>query len=175
MVEKDSLHKEDVSDQYEADIILLDSEGLLELLDSNSDKVILLHLWAAWCKPCVEELNTFSLLYDKYSDEDLFIILLSNDVNTVLQDRVTKSILVRNDVNFDTYITDASNFHKTAFMRSGFGSIVKDITPFYNKAIPLNLLFDRKGNIVFEGGLTPYDSLESIIIPFLAAGINSSL
>ncbi len=175
IVETSSINQEDISDQYEANIILLDSEGLSKLLNSDSNKVILLHLWATWCKPCVKELNTFSLLYDKYSDQDLSIIMLSNDVNTVLQKRTTKSILARNDINFDTYITDISNFKKTMFLKSSFGDIVKDITPIYNKAIPINLLFDRKGNIVFESGLTSYDSLESLILPLLAVDTNSRL
>ena len=175
IVATDSIGKKDISDQYKADIILLDSESLLELIELNRNKVILLHLWAGWCKPCVKELNTFSLLYDKYSDQDLCIILLSNDVNTVSQNKVLKSMLVRNGINFDTYITDASNFKKTLFMKSDFGNIVKDITPIYDKAIPINLLFDRKGNIVFESGLTPYDTLESFILPLLKFDTNFRL
>lgn len=32
-------------------------------------KVVLLNFWATWCAPCIEEMPTFTKLYDKYNDK----------------------------------------------------------------------------------------------------------
>ncbi len=162
-----------VSDQYKANIIRLKTTQLVNLIESNSDKVILLHLWASWCKPCVQELPDIRLLSDKYYDKGLFLILLSNDFKSIQQEQVIKGILVESGVSFDTYITDISTFKKIINIDGSASKMFKHITSEYEGGVPFNFIFDKSGRVVFEKGLTPYDTLESIILPLLVSDTNS--
>lgn len=170
---KDSLLAENVSDQYKADIIRLNYKELIKLIDNNSNRVILIHLWACWCKPCVEELPDIKLLHDKYFDKGLSLILLSNDLNSASQDQIIRNTLVKSGVSFDTYITDISTFRKITNIDGSASKLFKHITSDYNGGIPLNVILDKSGKVVFERGLTPYDTLESIILPLLVSDTNS--
>lgn len=38
-------------------------------LQSEKDKVIVLNIWATWCKPCCEELPAFEKLQNEYGDK----------------------------------------------------------------------------------------------------------
>ena len=44
-------------------------------LDDFEGKLVLLDFWASWCKPCQKEAENLKKLYDKYHQDDRFVIL----------------------------------------------------------------------------------------------------
>jgi peroxiredoxin len=48
-------------------------------LSSSRGKVVMVHFWATWCPPCVEELPTLERLYTEYAGKDLEILAVSVD------------------------------------------------------------------------------------------------
>jgi len=48
-------------------------------LSSHRGKVVMVHFWATWCPPCVEELPTLERLYRSSFGKDLEILAVSVD------------------------------------------------------------------------------------------------
>jgi len=58
---------------------LLSLDGKTASLSSYRGKVVMVHFWATWCPPCVEELPTLERLYRSYAGRDLDILAVSVD------------------------------------------------------------------------------------------------
>lgn len=54
-------------------------DGKAVSLSSYRGKVVMVHFWATWCPPCVEELPTLERLYRSYFGKDLEILAVSVD------------------------------------------------------------------------------------------------
>ncbi|MBI5214736.1 MAG: TlpA family protein disulfide reductase [Ignavibacteriae bacterium] len=68
----------------------------VEMISSESDygnilqqyrgKVLVMHFWASWCKPCIKELKSFNQFYTKRNKElkeaDVEILTISTDLST---------------------------------------------------------------------------------------------
>jgi peroxiredoxin len=54
-------------------------EGKAVDLSSYRGRVVMVHFWATWCPPCVEELPTLERLYRAYFGKDLEILAVSVD------------------------------------------------------------------------------------------------
>jgi len=58
---------------------LLSLDGKAISLSSYRGKVVMVHFWATWCPPCIEELPTLERLYRAYFGKDLEILAVSVD------------------------------------------------------------------------------------------------
>jgi len=58
---------------------LLSLDGKAISLASYRGKVVMVHFWATWCPPCVEELPTLERLNRAYAGKDLEILAISVD------------------------------------------------------------------------------------------------
>jgi len=56
-----------------------DIDGKLRSLDNLKGKTVLVHIWATWCAPCLEELPSLESLYREYKDKGLTIMAVSID------------------------------------------------------------------------------------------------
>jgi peroxiredoxin len=54
-------------------------DGKAISLSSYRGKVVMVHFWATWCPPCIEELPTLERLYRAYFGKDLEILAVSVD------------------------------------------------------------------------------------------------
>jgi peroxiredoxin len=54
-------------------------DGKMVHLSSYRGKVVMVHFWATWCPPCVEELPTLERLFRAYFGKDLEILAVSVD------------------------------------------------------------------------------------------------
>lgn len=54
-------------------------DKMISLADYKG-KVVLLNIWATWCKPCVEEMPSMEKLYQALKDQDFEILAVSIDV-----------------------------------------------------------------------------------------------
>ncbi len=55
-----------------------DADEKIKISDFKG-KVVLLNLWALWCKPCLAEMPLLSKLQEEYKDKDLLIVPLNID------------------------------------------------------------------------------------------------
>lgn len=64
-------------------------DGLQPLLQTNSDSVFVINLWATWCVPCVEELPEFIQFEQDYLNTKVKLILVSLD----MQSKITYALI----------------------------------------------------------------------------------
>jgi len=112
------------------DFVLNDLNGMEYQLSALQGKVIMLNVWASWCKPCQYEMPAMQNVYDKYSS-DGFLILA---VNNTLQDDYSKiNLFVKeNNLTFPILL-----------------DVKGQVSDLYQvQALPSTYFIDEKGEIV---------------------------
>ena len=61
------------------DFVLADKDGLSVSLKGLKGRVVLLHVWATWCKPCKEEFPLFDKLYREFNGKGLVLLPVAID------------------------------------------------------------------------------------------------
>ena len=56
-----------------------DLEGKIVSLSDYRGKIVLLNIWATWCRPCVDEMPSIEKLYNKFKDKDFQVLAVSID------------------------------------------------------------------------------------------------
>jgi thiol-disulfide isomerase/thioredoxin len=61
---------------------LKDITGKLNLLSEFKNKIVYLHFWATWCKPCIKEIPAINQLYERIGDNPVVIVNICIDYQT---------------------------------------------------------------------------------------------
>ncbi|MEX0723243.1 MAG: TlpA disulfide reductase family protein [Gracilimonas sp.] len=61
-----------------------DIDGNIHTMEDYRGKFVLLDFWAGWCQPCLDEFPHMRDIYEKYSREDLEIVAISNEVDSLV-------------------------------------------------------------------------------------------
>lgn len=70
---------------YSSSILVKDLvERGVDSVDLCSDTLVILHYWATWCKPCVEDFKSFQHFYDK-NKEHAHILVISEEPDDIVQ------------------------------------------------------------------------------------------
>ncbi len=111
------------------DFSLLDSDGRKISLKDFKGKVVILHLWATWCKPCKEEFPLFEKMYQRVKDKDVIFIPVSIDTRAtqVEVDAVAKKL----GATFPVFLARS-------------GSITDK---YWTWGVPVTYFVDKKGQI----------------------------
>ena len=75
------------------DLPIFDRAGSKTDLSKEKGKLFIIHFWATWCPPCVEEIPALSKFWDKYrsrGDIELFAVSVDKDWKTI-DDFMTKN------------------------------------------------------------------------------------
>ena len=130
------------------ELSLTDLNGVALHTASYKDKVVLVNFWAAWCKPCAEEVPQFIALQKKYQDQGLQVIGFSvEDDATELRDFYRKYQVNYPVVPSDLKIADA------------FGGVL---------GLPTTFVIGRDGRIHGKhNGATNFASLEQEVVALL--------
>ena len=99
----------------------------------NAGKPIIIAFWATWCKPCLEELNTISELYDDWIEETGAKIIAVSIDDSRNSKRVAPFVKARK-WKFDVYLDENSDFRRAMGVSNP----------------PHTFLLDGNKNIVFE-------------------------
>lgn len=69
----------DDAKRQSADFTLSDLLGKSWHLRDLNGKVVLVNFWATWCPPCRKEMPDLQALYDKYKDQGLVVLSISDE------------------------------------------------------------------------------------------------
>lgn len=125
---KERLAKEDERRQH-AHFTLADLDGHNWDLKSLKGKVVLVNFWATWCPPCRKELPDLEQIYEKYKDQGLVVLAITDEDTTkvkpfIVDHKLTYPILL--DQN--RKVSDALNI----------------------EGIPRSFLYNRDGKLVAQ-------------------------
>ena len=125
------------------DFTLLGLDGRKVSLQDYKGKIVLLHFWATWCKPCIEEFPTIERIHKEYKDKGLVILAISIDKGGR---EPVKSFIDKTGVSFPILLATDGNI-KGAYWTWG---------------TPTSFLIDRKGKILGRAlGPRKWDSVEA--------------
>ena len=122
------LQKEDESRQ-QADFTLNDLAGKSWTLKSLQGKVVLVNFWATWCSPCRKEMPDLETLYQRFKDNGLVILAISDE-----PDEKVKPFLAERKVSYPVLLDP--------------GRKVNDL--FRINGIPKSFVYDRNGKLVAQ-------------------------
>jgi thiol-disulfide isomerase/thioredoxin len=109
---------------------------LKERVGAERGNVVLVNIWATWCKWCKEEMPALVKLRETYRSKGFRLLLVSADEREIA-DTAVRPTLWRLRVRFPTYlIADSSD---EAFMNG--------IDPQWNGALPASFLYGRDGTL----------------------------
>lgn len=74
----------------QADFTLKDLQGHEWTLKDLRGKVVLVNFWATWCPPCVKEMPDLQALYDRYQNQGLVVLGISDEDLAKVQPFVTQ-------------------------------------------------------------------------------------
>ena len=123
--------KKEVENKQIPEIVDMDNNEVF--LDSYKDNVLILNLWATWCKPCKAELNTIAEEYDDWVDETGVKLIAVSIDDARSSSRVEPYVnaqgweyLVLMDPNSDLRRAMGVNNVPHTFLVNGEGKIVWD-------------------------------------------------
>lgn len=118
------------------DFTLQDLQGKPISLSDYKGKVVFIDFWATWCPPCRMSIPYVEMLYEKYKDNENFVILGINaqeDKDTILK------FLKKQKMSYPILLGDRK-------VLSGYRIV----------SIPKFVIIDKKGNVYSEySGFAP--------------------
>ena len=122
----------------ESKTIFVEAESQFKkILAKESGNVVLVNLWATWCKPCVYEMPSLEKLHKKYENKGLKVIALSLDEPKHL-DSLVIPYWEENQFSMDYYVLGGEDQ----------GAIINKIDPLWMGVIPTTYIFDEAGKLV---------------------------
>ncbi|MFN8274112.1 MAG: TlpA disulfide reductase family protein [Flavobacteriaceae bacterium] len=128
----------------------------------NSDDLLLINVWATWCKPCVAEFPVLDKIGNEFKDSNLRMVSVSIDDDTIrLKNFLDKRITIKKrDVTLRNIIFRDSIYRKIKFIDSGNENSVLNFT---SKQVPYVVLVKNKKILYRTYGDLDIDTLKGII------------
>jgi thiol-disulfide isomerase/thioredoxin len=99
-------------DQEPVELKPLDEAGVSKLVQNDTDKLLVINVWASWCGPCVTELPEFVTMNRMYRRRDFELVTISIDEPE--QKVAALKLLRAKHVAATNYISTVSNRDKFA-------------------------------------------------------------
>jgi len=112
----------------------INEEGLRHLIKERAGRVLLLNVWATWCKPCVEEFPRLIKLQQAYRDSSVDIIAISVDYPDEAASKIAP-FLDSLGVSFTVFVADIPKPE----------DLIKTLDATWSGAVPATFVFDRQG------------------------------
>ena len=113
-------------------VIYVTAPQIGRLLAEGTNTVTVLHFWATWCPPCVEEIPRVVALAKKYRARGVRVLLVSADAPQD-RDAVTR-FLADHHVDEPTYLADNLN-----------DECIKAVSPKWSGAVPASFFYAADG------------------------------
>ncbi len=112
-----------------ANFTLTDLAGQQYTLKDLKGKVVLLNFWATWCPPCRKEMPDLEALYQKFKDQGLIILAISDEDIAKVQ-----PFLAQRNFTYPVLLDPGRKVNSL----------------FHVEGIPKNFVFDRGGKLVAQ-------------------------
>jgi peroxiredoxin len=119
----------DDTKRQSADFTLADLQGKSWHLRELRGKVVLVNFWATWCPPCRKEMPDLEAVYNKYKDQGLVVLSISDEEPA----KVSPFIAERN-ISYPVLLDPGRKVNE-AFVVEG---------------IPKSFVYDREGKLVAQ-------------------------
>lgn len=134
-----------------AAINMVDFNGLKPYLTKQTDTVYVVNFWATWCKPCVEELPTFTKLSKSMMGQKVKFIFVSLDFPKQLESRLKPFV----DANLSDQLVVLLNDPNA-------NAWIGKVDAQWSGAIPATLIYKKDQRFFHEGTLSEDDLLKQI-------------
>lgn len=111
---------------------------LRDLLKNNTDKLMLINIWATWCAPCIIEYPELVKLQRMYGNRAFKFISVSAD-NPDAFDKVHAFLQSKHSA-IDNYIFEEQNKYE----------LIEAVDPGWNGALPYSMLIEPGGKIIYS-------------------------
>lgn len=140
-------------DAEEVKLESLDDKDLAKLVKNDSDKYLLINVWATWCGPCVSELPELTTIHRMYRRRPFRLVTISLD-EAKNKDEALR-ILKENHLS-------STNYLSTSDHQDHFAAALDKQMP---GAIPYTLLIAPGGKVVYRktGGFDPLELKKEIV------------
>ncbi|HKE14104.1 MAG TPA: TlpA disulfide reductase family protein [Kofleriaceae bacterium] len=110
--------------------------------DALADKVVIVNVWATWCRPCTMEIPDLAKVYGHYKDRGVVLLgLMADDV----PDQELKSFSSEYGINYPVVLMDEE-------LARAFD---------YPQALPTTFIYDRSGHMRYgRPGVMTADQLQ---------------
>lgn len=129
---------------YPQAVTKIDGKDLRNLLPNKTKKKpVLINFWATWCGPCRVEFPELVEIEKDFRDEGLEMNLVSVDNLTLIDSRVAEFLEQHEAANISAYLLDVPSDSQR--LRA-----IRRIAPTVKSGIPLTLLYDANGKLVYR-------------------------
>ncbi len=138
-------------------IPFIHSDQIERWKNTESDTVLVVNFWATWCAPCVAELPAFEKLHQRYSNEKVQVILVSNDFKKQIETKLKR------------FVRKEKLKSQVVFMDESSADIwINLVSPDWSGGIPSTMIISKRKNklLLFEDQLT-YTELEQALLSVL--------
>ncbi|MBI4378550.1 MAG: TlpA family protein disulfide reductase [Nitrospinae bacterium] len=111
------------------DFTLMDINNRKISLSELRGKIVLLHIWATWCKPCMEEMPSIQKVYEKFKDYDFAVLAVSIDREGI---EIVRPYVDKYKLTFPILISESGKISNS----------------YWTWGVPASYLIDKKGKII---------------------------
>ena len=123
------------ADQHRSRIVApITVKGLEQLIHQRNGKVLLLNVWATWCKPCIEEFPDLIRLHRTYRDSAVDIVAISVDYPDEVDSKILPFLDSLN-VSFKVFVADLQKQE----------DLINALNPSWSGAVPATFVYDAHG------------------------------
>lgn len=113
---------------------LAEYDEFKDLMANEKGKVVLVNLWATWCKPCVHEMPMLEKLHQNYKGKGLKVMALSID-EVAKADSLVVPFWEEMNFSMDNYL----------IAHQDPGAFVNKIDPLWLGLLPTSFIFNTDG------------------------------
>jgi peroxiredoxin len=142
--------------EWAAEPVELDSinpEAIKKLLKNNTDKLLLINVWATWCGPCVSEFADLVKINRMYRRRDFQLITISAD--DPAKKAKALQFLIQQQASTSNYIFCVDDKYQ----------LIEAVDPKWGGDLPYTLLVEPGGKIVYakDGAIDPLELKKRIV------------
>ena len=125
-------------DQEPVELRALDEAGLAKLVKNDTDKLLLINVWASWCGPCITELPEFVTMNRMYRRRNFQLVTISLD-DPEQKDAALKILREKH--------VAGTNLNSTVPSRDRFADVLDKE---WDGPVPYTLLIAPGGNVIYR-------------------------